>query len=104
MKKIKNKSSHALVYIDQRGSVLLELGNRDFILEQYLAYTFGVQEFKNKYANNLYKLWTKEMYANSFSKYLDMANFCILGYTTCYKNGKIGCCCQFFGINNKHIC
>ena len=103
---MKNKSSYALVYINYEGLLLLELGDRGFILGQYILYTLGVQEFKNKYADKLNKIWSKEMSDNPFGKYLNMENFCIQGYKTCYKNGKLGCLCQLFGINknNKVLC
>ena len=101
-----NKACYILVYANYKVFSLLEIGDREFILQKYLYYTKGVQEFQNKYASHLNGEWIKEMYSNPFSQYQDMGKFCIQGYTTCYKDGKLGCVCENFGINdctNTHL-
>ena len=101
------KNYFALVYIDYDSLLLLEIGEKDFILEKYNERIETRKDFEERFKKfydpnyDFYDAPEDEdeikIYFDHKGRHIDkLDNLCIMGY----KDHKIQCVCKDFGINN----
>ena len=95
---------YALVYVDYEGLNLLSLGDKLSIYYDYSEYKKGIENLKEKYKDELKKYDSREdidalpneYYKSEYSS-KEVERLCIMGY----RNNKINCLCEEFGIELK---
>lgn len=92
----------ALVYVDYEGLLLLEMGEKEFVLQKYNESKQQIEEYNSKmepYFDLFYDDLPEEVQEyksnHRFASMDDAQRLCVMGY----KDSEIKCVCKDFGID-----